>query len=159
MSHWNSIEAFGIDRTMYFAFATPYAYTDRWCLLNLKKQVIGFFEQDSTVDALDPELSETIEEQEDGTFTIENVIFDIHRLPLDWVMAFKRIRWPSIALTLTHSRHFNEDILEGQTPVSKLLRPPRPPRTEPQLFRVKVPPPMFLQASVNANRPRDEDDD
>jgi hypothetical protein len=159
LSHWNNLEAFGIDRTMYLSFATPYGYTERWCLINLKKQVIGFFEQDSGQGVIDARDPENIIGFDDGTFGIDDVVFDIHPLPLDWVMAFKRVRWPSIALTLTHSRSFGEDIIDGQTPVSKLLRAPRPPRKEPQLFHVKVPPPMFLQASARANRPREQEED
>lgn len=132
--------AFGADRTIYLPCVMKPPLNERWMLINLQKRVIGLFEQDleETFVRGDYEWADTqIQVLANRAFAMGNIMFDVQRVPQEWVVTLKSQLWPSNTGWLSQSSRFSSELLPRHRPELKILRPPRPPRTEPDLFRVK----------------------
>lgn len=131
--------AFGVDRTIYLPCVQEPPSNERWMLINLQKRVIGLFEQDlddTNMEGDDEWADVEIQALSDG-YSIGNITFDIQRIPQDWLVTLKTQLWPSNLGWVSNSPRFSNQLLARHHPSLKILRPTRPPRTDPHLFRVK----------------------
>lgn len=132
--------AFGVDRTIYLPCLQDPPNNERWMLINLQKRVIGLFEQDldeTNVEGDEEFLDSEIHVLPDESYAMGNITFDIQRIPQEWVVTLKSQMWPSNTGWLSCSPRFSNELLARHHPSLKILRPSRPQRTEPDLFRVK----------------------
>ncbi len=144
LRHWHEYTAFGVDLSVLVAFnPSPSADPDtlhRWAVINFQKRLIGFFEcalGDTDLNFDDPVEMEPLP---NGAYQCQRTQFQIEPLPIEWLVAFKRVRWPGIALVLASHWNTAKFLLPSDsyhTAGRIIRRSLAPPQAEPTLFKFK----------------------
>lgn len=146
LRHWSDVAAYGVEHNVLVPFSSPPSAPPtalvRWALISFNKRIIGFFESDLQSRRIDdlPENTFDITYERNGVLSCNHYHFLIESLPLDWLVAFKRVRWPSVALVLASYDGISDCLLpqdRAHTAKAIIARSLAPKIREPPLFKFK----------------------
>jgi hypothetical protein len=115
LHHWHDHSVFGVDQSVFVGFNPPSHMQPapnewiRWAVISFPRRLVGMFELERIDESA--EEYEDIEALPNGAFRYAECVFAIHPIPLNWLVAFKSVRWPSIALELASQPMTAEDLL------------------------------------------------
>jgi hypothetical protein len=141
--HWRDQSIFGVDLAVMVSFNAPSHLANppewvRWGIINFPRRLIGLFEIDTADFGVHDEI-EDIEALPNGAYRYQECTFAIHQIPLNWLVAFKSVRWPSIALEIASNPRTVSRLLPADRAfdAESLLKRAADLQKEPPLFKFK----------------------